>query len=45
MEEKRSQDNIEASSTGSTETTKTDFDPKAIFDSYMSEFKEENAPK
>ena len=44
MEEKRSQDNIEASSTESTETTKSDFDPKALFDSYMSEFKEENSP-
>lgn len=41
MEEKRSQDNNE---TSSTKSSKTDFDAKALFDSYMSEFKEENSP-
>jgi hypothetical protein len=44
MEEKRSQDNNETSPTEAAETTKTDFDAKALFNSYMSEFKEESAP-
>ena len=44
MEEKRSNDNNETSSTEAAETTKSDFDAKALFDSYMSEFKEEISP-
>ena len=41
MEEKRSQDNNETSAASeTTEATKTDFDAKALFDSYMNEFQE-----
>ena len=45
MEEKRNQGNNETSTTESIETTKTDFDAKALFDSYMSEFQEETPAK
>ena len=45
MEEKRSRDNNETSSNEAAETTKTDFDAKALFDSYMSEFQEETPAK